>query len=348
MSFSIKKLFILLSSLFINNIYAMEQEISQPYAIEYAPWRGSYLQQPKTEEKTSCVFCSLPTTTNDAEKLILYRGKYCYAALNINSYTDKGHHFLIMPYVHEKYLNNLSEETQTEMDNITQRICHFLSINAHEIRINFNIGPNALATIPNHIHEHIIVSNASRYYNLIDALQNSTTPVDTTTQYEQLRPLFNEPIHTHNFVPHDLDNNSCYYCNVIHKTDENDKNLIIHRNEDITMLFDHRPFCLGDIIIIPNKHYTKRNGIPLKTLTTMRELMVKTYPLLLTLLNISDINLGMISYGDKADNPQHIRYQITPRIAVPHISPITHINYIHGNVMDLYLKLVEKCNELPH
>jgi ATP adenylyltransferase len=331
----------------------MEQHIvtqQNVYTFQYIPWRATYLNKPK-QEKASCVFCSIPTTNNPQE-YILHKGSHSYVILNANPYTNTGYHLLIIPYHHEKHYNKLSDETRTEMDTITQKICCALSKESHEIQINFNIGKNALATIPNHIHQHIIIEQRARFYNIIDALESTTFPIDNATQFTQLLPLFTTSITPYNFSSSLTYKQNCYYCMIMkHIKDQKnvadkenlkkllEKNLIIHTGKYATILFSHYPFCVGEIIIIPNKHYTNRAYIPQKKLLAMRSFITKMYPLLLQKLNTNDINMGMISYGNNAIDTNHITYQMTPRTEQIYISPINHVNYTQQDIKKIYQEL---------
>src|SRR5579863_9006055 len=162
----------------------LNQTFSQPYAIQYGPWRDAYLMHVGEKKQSQiCTLCHLHTVEDNAKEYILYKGNYSYLALNLTPYINDGHHLLLIPYAHEKQYTDLSPEARDELDTITQKVSELFSEQAHEIHINFNIGKNATASIPDHIHEHIIINNAPRSYNLIDALQNTAAPLDNETQY---------------------------------------------------------------------------------------------------------------------------------------------------------------------
>jgi len=350
MRYVIKTLFFTFILLYTHLIYVMEEPPTNPnqYAIEYEPWRDKYLskthdtQQQKPE---NCVFCTIPTK-DPSEERILLKGKHCYLTLNLNPHVDKGYSFLLIPYQHEKQYFNLSAENQKEMDDLTHFICNQLSQESDEIHSFYNVGQKALATIPNHLHQHIVCKKKPRCFNLIQAIEESTSPVDIQEQYQQLLPLF-----SHSVVPfyalalfHHQYDADCYYCAILQQNDDK-KNLVIHQNEHITVLFDHHSFTAGDVIIIPNNHYTNRIQVPAVVLTSMRNVMAHLYPLLLSLFNAEDVNLGMVTYGDKSTNKQHIRYQITPRLGIPFIHPTTHTIYIPKNIPALCATLRKEFND---
>lgn len=319
----------------------------KPHAIQYAPWREHYLStviNTPTKSPTKDVFCSLFYPENpgdDSSNYILHRGKDSYVILNENPYTNSGHHLLIIPYHHEKHYTHVSQEARDELDALTQTLCEHFSDTSHEIHINFNIGKNALASIPEHLHQHVIISTVPRIYTLVDAVANATPPIDNETQYQQLIPFFTQLPIPYVFSSAVHDDDSCYYCSIIKQTHNDKKNFIIKRTEYATILFNHHPFGIGDIIIIPNKHYTDRKHMPKNVLTDMRSLLTTIYPLLLKQFNADDVNIGMISYGQKSTQTDHIRYQILPRPGISSVSPITMTNYIHQDIQKVYEQLVE-------
>jgi diadenosine tetraphosphate (Ap4A) HIT family hydrolase len=346
---NVKNIVLFFSLFLFQTIYVMEQyPESLSFAIEYGPWREAYLHkahgQPKDQQQAQkkCILCTIHTTDKLDQEYILYKGQHSYLTLNINPYISTGHHFLVIPYEHEKHYNALLNETQNEIDSITHYVCESLAKQSYEIDAFFHIGTYALASIPDHIHQHIISTTKSRHYSLPEAIEQSTQPVNLKTQYDQLLPLFQMTIvPLYQALSEKMYDHNCYYCKILQQNDDK-KNLIIYRNEQVTILLSHHPFCAGDTIIIPNDHYTNRTQVPEKTLAIMKSLVIQIYPLLLELLNATDINLGMVSYGDKSTDKKHIKYQITPRQGIPPVSPTTHMSYIQIDIPKLLEKLQEK------
>jgi diadenosine tetraphosphate (Ap4A) HIT family hydrolase len=175
-------------------------------------------------------------------------------------------------------------------------------------------------------------------------------PIDNEQQYHQLLPLFTEQsITAYNNPSPATHDDQCYYCAItkqIHNQDYgtldecDQKNLIIHKGKHALVLFSHYPFCPGNIVIIPYAHYTSRNNMPHEVATEMRTLLTQLYPHLLSLFNADDISMGMISYDAHAAEKHHICYEIMPRPGITAVSPITHTQYIHTNVMSNYHQLV--------
>src|SRR5207244_2121970 len=108
---------------------------------------------------------------------IVHKGKHNYITLNKNPYTRKTH-FLIIPYEHIKHLHALPNEALQESQQLTYVICTKLHNDCYEIGINYNIGHDASASIPDHLHQHVICDEEPRYYNLITAMENTQEPID--------------------------------------------------------------------------------------------------------------------------------------------------------------------------
>ena len=80
----------------------------------WSPWRYRYVSH--LPDPTECIFCDKGALvdgrvdeTKDLENLILYRGKLCYALLNLFPYTTG--HLMVTPYAHGAELSELPVET---------------------------------------------------------------------------------------------------------------------------------------------------------------------------------------------------------------------------------------------
>lgn len=121
----------------------------------WAPWRMEYItNQPEKTDK--CIFCENPRNKDDHKNHIVYRGKYCYIMLNKYPYNNG--HVMILPYKHASDLLDLSEEIQTECQQLINKTIIVLRkvFNPHGINIGLNIGTAAGAGIAEHIHYHIL------------------------------------------------------------------------------------------------------------------------------------------------------------------------------------------------
>ncbi len=127
----------------------------------WATWRSKYIDGFK-DEKTDpannpCFICEAAQNSNsDKELLVVARRKYCFVMLN--KYPYNGGHILVSPYRHIGEFDKLSDEelldimhTIRESTNIINEISKPQGFN-----IGANIGREAGAGMPSHIHFHVV------------------------------------------------------------------------------------------------------------------------------------------------------------------------------------------------
>ncbi len=120
----------------------------------WSPWRYRYVT--KGDKPSGCVFCRMVAETNDAENLILMRGKYNFAVLNLYPYTNG--HLMIVPYEHVATMGEAKPEVLAEMMELTQRAEMALSAvyKPQGVNIGMNVGECAGAGVAGHIHMHVL------------------------------------------------------------------------------------------------------------------------------------------------------------------------------------------------
>lgn len=128
--------------------------------ILYAPWRQGYgkssekrQEGPRQEE---CPFCNHLASNNDHQYYILKRFKYNVICLNTFPY--KVGQLLIMPLMHHAQLDELDAIARFEFIELVSQTTKILQNVLHTdgINIGFNLGKVAGASIPSHLHVHII------------------------------------------------------------------------------------------------------------------------------------------------------------------------------------------------
>ena len=77
----------------------------------FAPWRYEYLVSDKSGNE--CFLCEAAASEQDAETLIVYRGRKVFVILNRYPYTNG--HVMVAPYGHEARLSESSSETRGEL-----------------------------------------------------------------------------------------------------------------------------------------------------------------------------------------------------------------------------------------
>ncbi len=122
----------------------------------WAPWRMEYLDQ-LCELQKGCFLCrDRDEPDNDAEHLVLTRGRKTFSVLNRFPYT--GGHCLVAPYEHVDELADLDSETMTEMMETLRDLQTAISraLGSEGFNIGINIGRCAGAGLPGHLHAHIV------------------------------------------------------------------------------------------------------------------------------------------------------------------------------------------------
>ncbi len=119
----------------------------------WAPWRMEYiLEHRKTGQ---CIFCP-KEEQSDLERLILHRSSFSLVMLNRYPYAYG--HLMVAPTRHVQEISKLNPE---EMADILRNLGKSVDIlkeafNPNGFNVGMNLGEEAGAGIPHHIHLHII------------------------------------------------------------------------------------------------------------------------------------------------------------------------------------------------
>ena len=125
----------------------------------WMPHRMAYIKgenKPVSGEAgDGCPFCRVPNL-DDADGLIVARGRLVYAVLNLYPYSPG--HLLICPYRHVADYTDLDARETTELAAFTQRGMRALraATNPHGFNLGMNQGTVAGAGIAAHLHQHIV------------------------------------------------------------------------------------------------------------------------------------------------------------------------------------------------
>src|SRR5258708_38050527 len=118
----------------------------------WSPWRYQYVQRAHAAE--GCIFCQKAESRNDAEDLVVFRGKHNYILLNLYPYTAG--HMMVVPYEHVATLEAASAGTLEEMILLARDAQRHLPVIYGSPRFynGMNLGGSAGAGIAGHIHPH--------------------------------------------------------------------------------------------------------------------------------------------------------------------------------------------------
>ncbi len=120
----------------------------------WAPWRMKYVQS--NDHDVNCVFCTALVQSNDAENLIIFRGRKAFVILNRFPYTSG--HLMVVSNLHRPSLEDLDVLTRSEMMELSTTGLVVLRKVYQPAAFNFgaNIGEAAGAGIAGHVHLHVV------------------------------------------------------------------------------------------------------------------------------------------------------------------------------------------------
>ncbi len=121
----------------------------------WAPWRMTYLQC-KDKKCDDCVFCVADKVDEDAERLVLHRGRLAFVMMNKFPYTNG--HLLIAPYRHIADVADIEEQEMLEIHRLLKLSRRLLEAycKPQGYNVGMNIGRIAGAGIADHVHLHLV------------------------------------------------------------------------------------------------------------------------------------------------------------------------------------------------
>ena len=153
----------------------------------WAPWRIEYVLSPKPD---SCVFCLPLHHREDAQRLVLYRGRYSFVIMNKFPYNCG--HLMLTPYRHIMSLQELTEEESSELMKLLRQCSIVLQecFNCQGQNLGLNIGEAAGAGIREHLHFHIVPrwNGDASFMAVMDEVR--VMPEHLLATYAELKPRF--------------------------------------------------------------------------------------------------------------------------------------------------------------
>ena len=204
---------ILYFALFISMSIAADEDTAQLIidqwgsaepAVLHAPWRHTTPRKKApapTEKKDNsrCVFCIQTRETKDAENYILARFQHFAVMMNLFPYCPG--HLLVIPYEHVDSISSLSAEARLELIEILSASIDTLKceLGCDGVNVGLNLGKAAGASIPDHLHVHILPRMLNDYRSFIQVLgKTEVASCDLIKMYTYLKPSFdNLVIHMH-------------------------------------------------------------------------------------------------------------------------------------------------------
>lgn len=120
----------------------------------WAPWRMRYIDGSHKDE--GCIFCNKPKEDYDRENLIVYRGRFSFAMLNLFPYTNG--HTMVAPYRHTAIFEELTRDEVIDIHLVTSIIIKAIkmTMSPDGFNLGYNLGRTAGAGIVDHLHFHIV------------------------------------------------------------------------------------------------------------------------------------------------------------------------------------------------
>jgi ATP adenylyltransferase len=152
----------------------------------WTPWRYQYMAQVLAGKQPECIFCDAVTRKDDAETLIVHRGKKSFVILNRFPYTSG--HVMIVPYAHVAELNLCDAETLGEIMRLAQRVETALLANYKPdgMNLGMNLGRAAGAGVVGHLHLHVLPRWIGDSNFMTVTGETRVHPEDLKTTYERL------------------------------------------------------------------------------------------------------------------------------------------------------------------
>ena len=153
----------------------------------WSPWRYRYVS--RTSAGEDCVFCSKPGE-NDADALILFRGRRNFVILNLFPYTTG--HLMVVPFQHTDTLQGICDATAQELfalvrvaDQKLRGVYHPKGMN-----LGMNLGEAAGAGIAEHIHMHVLPRWIGDANFLTVIGETRILPEELSETYRKLKAVF--------------------------------------------------------------------------------------------------------------------------------------------------------------
>ncbi|QIK76773.1 HIT family protein [Nocardioides piscis] len=119
----------------------------------WTPHRMAYVRSDTTAD--GCPFCRIPQG-DDAEGLVVARGRSTYAVLNLHPYNPG--HLMVLPYRHVAELEELTADESADLMAMTQQAIRTIRgvSNPQAFNVGLNLGGPAGGSLADHLHQHVV------------------------------------------------------------------------------------------------------------------------------------------------------------------------------------------------
>lgn len=154
----------------------------------WTPWRYQYVRQAGPDN--ICIFCEALRRNQDAETLILFRGRHNFILLNRYPYTTG--HAMVAPYDHIGELDQVAPETLSEMIQLCQRLQRALAAEYEPdgYNLGMNLGRIAGAGVAGHLHMHMLPRWAGDTSFMTTVGETRIEPEELQVTYKKLKHYF--------------------------------------------------------------------------------------------------------------------------------------------------------------
>ncbi|HEV2917004.1 MAG TPA: HIT domain-containing protein [Candidatus Babeliales bacterium] len=162
----------------------------------YAPWRTQYTQKKdvyrNNDVQDECIFCSQFATNMDEKFFIIKRYSHC--ALMLNTFPYNAGHLLVIPFEHTATLYALNQKTREECMEVISHATQVIGsvLNPEGFNIGINMGKAAGASIPTHVHIHVLPRWSGDTNFLPTLADTKQISVDLLQVFEQFKKVFNQ------------------------------------------------------------------------------------------------------------------------------------------------------------
>lgn len=145
-------------SLVGEGLYLLPKPMTLNMNTLFAPWRMKWVTRDREDDsgEYECLFCNLPDRGADQENLVVARSEHVYVLLNNRPYNPG--HVMIIPFEHVGTINDLEDDLLLDMVRTMRALVRAIKagLSPQGFNIGFNIGDAGGASIPDHVHMHVV------------------------------------------------------------------------------------------------------------------------------------------------------------------------------------------------